>query len=707
MERARLESAPVKKARHTSVIWLRRSLAGGIVVLALALVGLFWLGRSQRQTGFAPARDQEASPELSGLVLSGQGFAFELTDHGRRVFGIQAARIVSRHENDFSLEGVVLHVDREGGGTYRVASDRAVYNSKSKHALLEGAVELEGPNGVTLRTQGLEMRRHGRYLMSTSPVTFEFGGGHAGRARQLEANFRRDEFLLAGDVEVRSLPGVSPPMALDSRRISYLREARMLQADGDVVLVHGEDRLTTSRLVLQLAPDEQTPERLDALWSVRLAAVEWRGDGLPHRLGAEGHELRVTFAADGTPAGAELIAGPHPHARATVEAAGVVRALEGRAIVAELAGGRLANLASDEGIRLEEYLDLAPSPSLRLICGDTLRMRIGPTGEVAELEVDGAVDLSEPWTQARTPRLRLDEAAEELRLEGPGTWVARGGLRVASPRVAIDLEAGEVRALDGVRADMEEQGGFALAPSGEAEEPLHVVAEQARWRRDEGFQFEQSVRAWQGPNYLLAQTLGGDGDEFVATGPVKTVWETVKRGQPDEAGGPEAGEPAAPPAPLEVTAQRLRYERASRLLVYEGSARARQGQAHMLCREIRLHLDTGNELELMECLGPVQIDDPESGNKVTGQAAEYRPELDKVRVTGDPVRLIDRQGAQFEGRAMFYDLATGTAELDSRAGGAEDPFGPVPPPLEPATPEEQPEATQTSQDDPPPRPEGA
>jgi hypothetical protein len=312
-------------------------------------------------------------------------------------------------------------------------------------------------------------------------------------------------------------------------------------------------------------------------------------------------------------------------------------------------------------------------------------MTVGSSGEITGLQVDGGVDLAEPWTQARTPRLSLEEASGDLLLEGPGTWIARDGVRVASPRISIDREQGDVRAVDGVRADMERGQGLALGPRGEAEEPLHVVAEQATWQREQGFRFEQSVRAWQGPNYLLAQTLGGDGEEFTASGPIKTVWETRAGGATarGEEGGADGAPEAAPAEPLEVTSQRLRYARQERVLVYEGSARARLGKAHMLCSEIRLHLDDADEFELMECLGPVQIDDPESGNKVYGQAAEYRPELEKVRVTGDPVRLVDRDGAEFLGRAVFYHFETGTAELDSQAGGADDPFGPVPEPLEP------------------------
>jgi lipopolysaccharide export system protein LptA len=700
----------VTKARHTSVIWWRRALAGGFALFALAVAGLYWWGRSQRGIALvsAPEGDAGGAGETEKLVLAGEGFAFELTDHGRKVFGVEAARIVSREENDFALEGVILSVEREGGGVYRAESERALYNAKTKHAVLEGKVVLEGPNGVLLRTAALEMRRHGRYLMSTSPVTFEFGGDYVGHARQLEANFRSDEFLLAGDVRVRSQPGTFPALALDARRVSYERQVRRLQADGDVLLSRGEDRLAASRVTLQLAGDERTPEQLEAFWDVRLEATQDGDDGLPHRLGAEAHEVRVAFDAAGTPLRADLHAGPHPVARARVESAGLVRELEARELVASFADRRLAGLSGEERVQFQEVLAAAPAPALRLLCGEALALELEPSGEVAAFTVDGWADLVEPWTQARTPRLSLEQGSRELLLEGPGTWVARDGLRVASPRIGIDPDSGDVRATDGVRADLERGRGLSLGAGGTGEEPVHVVAEEASWRPEEGFRFEQSVRAWQGPNYLLAQTLGGDGESFTASGPIKTVWETASAR--DTTSGREVETEDEPAQPLEITSQALRYSRRERLLVYEGSARARRGTARMLCREIRLHLDADDELELMECLGPMQIDDPESGSKVFGEVAEYRPALDKVRVTGDPVRLLDREGAQFEGRAVFYEVETGIAELASQAGGADDPFGPIPeapaPPAgETAAPAAPPPA-QEPEDEPPGRPGG-
>ncbi len=684
----------MKKARHTSVIWLRRLLAGGFVVFALAVAALYWFGRVQR-AGFGRAEEagEPGRPVSPGTV--GETFDFQLTEQGRRVFGVRAARIVSRRADDFLLEGVELSVEREGGGTYQVTSERATYSAKTNHAVLEGKVVIEGPNRVTLRTAGLEMRRRGRYLMSTGPVTFQFGQGYAGRARSLEANFRSDEFLLAGKVEVRSQPGVAPALSLDCRRVSYQREPRLLVAEGDVVLTRGADRLLAGRLELQLAPDERTPQRLDALWDVRVAAVQPGSDGLPHALAAEGHEVHLTFTAEGEPAHADLAAGPHPFARLSAEEAGIVRSLVATNVAADFAAGDLVSLAGDGGVTLEEFVALPPQLPLREVCGETLRMTMASSGAIDTLVIDGGVDFTEPWTQGRTPRMALDERSDELVLEGPGTWIARDGVRVAAPRILVAREGGSVRALDGVRADMEREQGLALASREAGDEPLHVVAEQATWTREGGFQFEQSVRAWQGPNYLLANTLGGDGERFTATGPVKTVLETAA-GAAEEGGdaaeqgdGPAEEEGEREAGPLEITAQELHYERPQRLLVYQGSPRARQGKATLACTEIRGHLDAEDELELLECTGPVQIDDPESGNKVYGQAAEYRPGLDRVRVTGDPVRLVDRQGGQFQGRAMYYDFTTGKVELESRAGGAEDPFGPVPeppPPPEPPVP---------------------
>ena len=692
----------MKKARHTSVLWARRILLALTVAVLAGIAALYVLGRAQRSTGFLAPEEEASKAEGAVLRIQGKGFDIDLTEGGRRLASVSASRLVSRREDTYFLEGVAIEAEREDGAVYRISSREATYNVKANTADLQGDVRIEGPNGMSLSTEGLQLRRHGRTVLSTSPVSFGLGPDYLGSARQLDANLRKDEFVLAGDVQVRSIAGLAPAVALDSERAAYDRKARILRTEGDVDLRHGEDRVQARRLTVHLAEDERTILFAQGFWDVHALVHQVSDDGVPHRLSAEAHELTVELDDRGRPQRMELTSGPHPMTWVQIaDATGLVRTFEAGFIDGRFAQGRLSRLDGNENVRLTETLELDPQPLLRRLCGDDLLATLDAGGAVDAFSIEGNVDYAEPWSQAQTRSMVRDRRTGEVVLEGAGTWMARQGVRLESPRIVVDPETSELQATGGVRTDMEQQAGFSLGVGAEGQdEPVHVVSDEASYHPVEGFHFLRDVRAWQGRNYMLARTLGGTGERVTAEGSVKTVWHDAalsnasQPGEEEEAeqaggeraeGSPEAGaageegsgarrsplaareradaEDAA--QPLEVFAQQLVWENASGFVEYQGAARAQQGRRTMRCANIRVHLDDENEVEMMECDGPVQIEDPVGGNKVYGDAAEYRPGSDTVLVLGDPVRLVEKTGAQFEGKAMRYDFTSGRAELDS------------------------------------------
>lgn len=694
----------MKKARHTSVLWARRILLALTVAVLAGIAALYVLGRAQRGTGLlAPAEDGASGREGSVLRIQGKGFDVDLTEGGRRLASVSASRLVSQREDTYFLEGVTIEAEREDGAVYRIASREATYNVKANTADLQGDVRIEGPNGMSLSTEGLQLRRHGRTVLSTSPVSFGLGPDYLGSARQLDANLRKDEFVLAGDVQLRSIAGLAPAVALDTERAAYDRKARILRTEGEVDLRHGEDRVQARRLTVHLAEDERTILFAQGFWDVHAVVHQLSDDGVPHRLSAEAHELTVELDDLGRLERMELTSGPHPMTWVQVaDATGLVRTFEAGYIDGRFAQGRLSRLDGNENVRLTETLELDPEPLLRRLCGDDFLATLDDAGDVDAFSVQGDVDYAEPWSQAQTRSMVRDRRTGEVVLEGAGTWMARQGVRLESPRIVVDPETSELQATGGVRTDMEQQAGFSLGVGAEGrDEPVRVVSDEASYHPVEGFHFLREVRAWQGRNYMLARTLGGTGERVTAEGSVKTVWHDAALSGPrepgaetaesppeeDEAAGEEgSGDRRSPLAarekadaedaaqPLEVFAQQLVWEDASGFVEYQGAARAQQGRRIMRCANIRVHLDDGNEVELMECDGPVEIEDPVGGNKVYGDAAEYRPGSDTVLVLGDPVRLVEKTGAQFEGKAMRYDFTSGRAELDSLSDRDAEPF---------------------------------
>lgn len=696
----------MKKARHTSVLWARRILLALTLAVVVGIGALYLFGREQRSAGFPSEREGDGSGENAVMRLVGKGFDIDLTDGGRRLASVSASRLASKKQDSYQLEDVRIEAEREGGGIYRISSRRATYNIRANTADLEGDVHIEGPDGMTLSTEGLQMRRHGRTVVSTSPVSFSLGPNYLGSARQLDANLRHDQFALAGDVQVRTIAGLSPAVALDSQRAAYDRKAGILRTEGDVDLRHGEDRIQARRLTVHLAEDEHSIRFAQALWEVHATVHLLADDGVPQVITADAHELAVQLDEAGRPQRMELESGPHPLAWVQIaDLTGLVRHFEAGFLEGIFAGGHISRLGGNEDVQLVETLDLDPRPLLRRLCGDDLTATFGAEGEIDTFTLDGSVDYTEPWSQAETRSMERDRSTGDVILSGEGTWIARQGVRLEAPRIVLDPETSQVHAVDGVRTDMEQTNGVRIGVGAEGrDEPVHVVSNEATYDPVDGFRFVDDVRAWQGRNYMLARTFGGTAERVTAEGSVKTVWhdaaQPVAAGtdEPETETGPTSDEPDTDSEgndaegggnplihrkeadaddaaqPLEVFAQQLVWENDSGVVEYQGAARAQQGRRNMRCANIRVHLAEDNEVELMECDGPVQIEDPVGGNKVYGDAAEYRPGGDNVLVLGDPVRLVETSGAEFKGKAMRYDFTTGRAELDSLSGRETRPF---------------------------------
>ena len=280
-----------------------------LVVFVAAVIGLYVLGRMGRPDH--TTRTSDLQREKRGeLVLSGKGFEYGVTDGDREVFRIKADRILSDKQNNYELEGVDLHIEQEDGSMYYLSSDNALYNLDSQAASFTGNVHFRGPNRVELMAEGLELREEGDLLVSSSPVEFLFLDRFKGRADRMRVNPERNVFVLAGNVEVDTLPGDASPMSLRCRKFSFQRDEHLLRADGKALLTRGEDSLRARRLSVVLTPDEDQVEFILAHWGVEGEFRQLGDDGQISTVRLAGRELSVQFEI-GTedPKTADLIAG--------------------------------------------------------------------------------------------------------------------------------------------------------------------------------------------------------------------------------------------------------------------------------------------------------------------------------------------------------------------------------------------------------------
>ncbi len=655
---------------------IRRGLLIMLVVFVASVVGLYVAGRMSRAKKAPQATDGEEE-RRGELVLSGKGFEYGITEGDREVARIKAKRILSEKQDNYELEGVDLTMQHEDGSVYNLISDQALVNLESQAATFSGNVRFRGPNQVEMTAEGLELRQDGKLLVSSSPVDFVFLGRFVGRADRLRINPDRNVFVLAGSVEVDTLAGDSSPMSLRCRRFSFVRNQRLMRADGDTILTRGNDRLSSRRLSVVLSPDEQRIEFILARWGVEAELEQEDEDGQTSIVRLAGRELAIQFEA-GTedPETADLTASDGQVASLGItDQSGLERLIRANHLVGDFKSGALRKAQAFTAVEISEFLRFSPETVMRRACADEAVAIISTNGELSNVELDGTVMLQEGTVVAFGDEADADFDSQLMQLEGKPSILIRNGEQLEAPKIVYNQATEEIVAEENVRAVMTSGEGIDLSTDvASGKEPIRIEAKRAEWGGEPpGVTFIGQVRAWQGENFLVSDELRGepDSERLQASGQVKTVW----RPQADQAVGEDQSLPAEP---LEITADEMVFDRAANLLVYTGEVRAVQLKRSLRCEEIQLYLKKDGGFDRMICEGSVYLQDGESGNSVRGETATYRPGDRTVEVEGSPVILQDPEGLQMQGKTLVYDFETATAQLKSAVPASAEPPDPRP-----------------------------
>ena len=653
---------------HRPLIILRWILLGLLVIAVAALLRVY-LGRDTTPpTPRTVVEDPEGPVESEDEVLRAEGFEYEVIDEGVTLFFIRSDFMVADRQDRFMLEGVELRMEEEEGELYTVASDRAIYDLKTKDATLEGAVVMSGPDGLELSGEAFRLERGGRILESTAaPVGYRLPGDYVGSANLVRIHFALNNLVLRGQVAIDSPPGQEPPVRLTAARMLYREEESMLRCEGGVVFARGEDRLSSRRLSVTFAPGEEG----NGVGEVRYIQGTWKVSGRLGFAGDGGREGRLEFAAekmgvsfDSTGERVESVVlegGGQEAVMRLDDGAGLRQTLRSESIFTAFAEGEVSSLETYVPAILEEGLALANAPPMRRLCGDSLRARVGADGGLGELLLDGSVDYRDARLAASGDRLEGDPE-EELRLSGAPARLLVDDNDVEAPGIVYSRRGGSLLATGGVRASGLDRSGVELA-TGDQRAPVLVTADEARWREEPPeVAFQGAVRAWQGESFLLADLLRvlEDGRRLTGEGAVKTVWK------------PEPGSEGRR-APLEVNAEEFVYLRDTGQLNYSRSVRAHEAGRTVRCDELELLLDEQREIESLLCEGNAVIEDPVNGRTVRGSEALYTPGDRLVLITGAPVVLEQRDGTEMEGRRLRYDMETGQVRIlsEPRTSGPE------------------------------------
>ena len=651
-----------------------------LVGFLVAVIGLYFLGRMGRPEAVRSSTGSLLDNADTELQFSGEGFDYEVSRSGRKVIHVKAERVLSMQEDDYELQGVELTMVRQDEGEYSLRSDSALYNLETQAASFRGNVQFSGPQGVYLTADGLELVDDGRIIVSSSPVRFRFLDRFRGKADRLRITPGRNIFILAGHVSVETLSGDASPMSLQCRRFAFERDRRLLRAEGGVRLRRGDDYLRTRRLTVTLSQDERRIEFIQARWDVFGGFLQPAEDGSTSVVTLEGRELSVTLEGDPeVPKKAELLRGPYgPAVLSVKDASGLRRRIKADYLVGDFTDGDLRQAQGLDGVEMDEFLDVDPEIILRSACGDSAVANFAK-GELDSFSLEGDVELHGDALQATGDRVDMADPESEVVLTGEPAWALREQGELRAPRIVYDGQSQEVRAGEPAKAVLYQGSGTGSALGGSSpSQPIRIEAREAIWSDLAGtVSFTDDVRAWQGENFMLADTLTGEiqTSRLLASGGVKTVWRPAQSEEEDTARSEDDLASKLPAEPLEVTASGLVYDQNARVLTYSGEARAVQSKRIMLCEEIQAHLSAEDEFDEIICLGSARLEDGETGHVVTGDRMVYRPDDEQATVTGNPVVMIDGKGGRIQGKELLYDFVTGTARVRSENRAVESSEG--------------------------------
>jgi lipopolysaccharide export system protein LptA len=601
--------------------------------------------------------------ELADVISAGEGFEYEVTEGERKLFHIRAERMETSRESLFELEKAMIEVEREDGRLYEVTADRATFQDqgKERETTLQGNAVVKSSTGVEVASDGFEVRRKGRLVVSTGPVSYRLGGQMAGTATELEAYLKQDRYQLSGEVRMVGGPE-DPDFSLSCGRLIYDERNRRIHAEGAVVLERGSSQLRAERLSVTLAEESDDIRFVRARWDV--SGVEDLGDEMESRMRFAAQDLSLVYdETTGRLRQAEFSAGGgEPVVIGVWDATQQARRMTAPRVVADFVEERPANIEAFGGVEITEYFLFSPNTILLRSCSQRAKAEFSVDGEIASLTLDDRVDLHQ--TDIHTVGdsvVRREDGSTEV--SGSPAVVHSNRGRLAAPTIVHYDEGNRVEASGGVRADLARDSGFSMIrEQGTDGEPIRVTSERASWEGEiDQFAFSGSVRAWQDEDFVIANELVGEqgGDVLRGRGGVRTVIES-RRSEDEEATAEER-------APVEVNAGEFSYRRIERLLRYTGSPVARQAGRMLRCEDLELSLDEESEVEQIVCQRNVVIEDPAEKRSIRGDLAVYTPGESLLEVSGAPAVMRDPEGSEVRGSVVVYDLESGVANVRSGA----------------------------------------
>ena len=643
------------------------------------------------------SREKSAASSLPAASSQGQattvlsGFDYTETVRGEPVFRLRSERTVGfgpaagLAPDRYALEKVALTLFTKGGAPLDVHAETADYDTRTKAAVLKGNVRWSDEKGALGETETVAFHPETRILEAPGKIHLTEGSLDA-EARSGRYDVSKRETHLDGPVRGSGSgedAGGLSKLAADGA--VYRRDEQLIELTGNVSAAgHGGDRLACDRLLLKTGPDGKRLEWARASGGVRGSIAPGHAEAFSDK--TAGHGAVSGPAAPRAYAGEQgiLFFAPEGQAKSlslTGHPAVVTEArrrVTAETIDLDLAGGRPVAARAQGNV----LFDAPPNRAQ----ADRANVTYGPAGEVASLDLSGAVRL---WGDGKAAT-----AEQAIQVPSRGVWlltggsgvsavVESGGSKVSGQKIEIGEKRRDVTAEGGARAVFTPETGkpATASPLGDPQKPTYGRA--ARIVLDDTSRIATlsgAASIWQEASSLSADdiTLNDAERSVVAVGNVRAALPAASGPQPDGAGrspgkpaGAKEGLPAAAgKAETSVlTARRLVYKEADSRATFEGGVVVTRGPWRASASAGSALFDKERKVQRVELTGGVVLNDASAGRTgLAERAVDYPPE-GKTILEGKPARVTDAEGNRVSGATLTITERGRRVEVTAPEGG--------------------------------------
>ena len=671
--------------------WQKRA---RLLVAAIAVVVIGVVAYTMRpREAVAPAAPVERIDPKSKIETRGADvIRWKGADRDLRV---EFQRQVTYQDDQTKLFDVKVVADNRDGRNYTITGKEAQVGKEESSFNITGDVRMETSDGLVAHANEATYTDAEKMVRAPGPVKFS-RGRMQGTGTGFIYDEQRDVLTIVDNTDVHfAAEGKEGPMDVTAGSFTYARRDRFMRFERTMHMDRDGQLIDADLAHVRLYPDRDETDLIELRGNARVTGgsqmgalksmaskdmnLKYAEDGrtLQHAtLATQGEiELATKSGVTAQRLNAELMdiaLNPDGSVRSLTARDAVTATLPAtadtgtRTILSKVltAAGNaqgIREMKFEEGV---EYREAATkSHPARIARAQTLDASLeAASGALVEARFRGNFDFTEGQMRATSADAVYNIAAGSLALAGKDVTphIEDEALRIDANAIDVTLDPMKITAAGRVRSNMlpvtKPAGADAAKRPGilGEKEPVQIIAEKLAYdETTRKADYTGQVKLIQGETTITADTITLDetkGD-LIANGKVMTNLLITEK------------DTTTKTKPTIARAGSFSYSDQTRLATYTTTAELDGDQGHLRAGKIALRLaKDDNALEDLKADG--QVTALVDRRTITGAHLSYAPGDDKYVVTGAPVRMIDAECQELNGKTLTFWKASDRVVVD-------------------------------------------